>query len=574
MTSRKRKKKKYHKKTRKIRLISPTLFKKYNALSPFELKNNLIKMAEGKNPDQMLNAGRGNPNFFNSFARQVFAHLQILCVDLSKSFLHDLVVYPNKNNYDYEKELKKGCQKWPAKYRDFFLDYLLFLKQQAQINKKNKNSIYHDVVLSTLGCFYPSPPQIQPHLNLITEKFMHNLVLNRKEAAGANMKGLKMPSGDFEYFATEGCAMGILYVFNTLKANFLLKKGDHIAVITPIFSPYLEMPILKDPEGYGLKIIELKSDPDRDYALPDSEIEKLKNKKIKALFMVNPANPGAYSLTRSNIEKIGNLINTERQDLIVLSDNVYAPFAPKYYSFMMSCPRNTIEVYSLSKYFGTTGWRLGICMVAKDNNFTKMIQHLPKKETTALHERYKIVSIDPNKLTFMQRLVADSRQVAEAHVGGLSTPQQAIIGLFLFYDLHDRSHRYGLEIKAELKRRMHSLYSELKTEPDYTPLATDYYSLVYIPEVTENLYGEKARNYLMKKYEYLEFLFHLSKKYHIVLLPGAGFGADPWRIRVSLANLNNESYKKISQGLRKCIYDFVRPLVGLPTGRYRANAAP
>ena len=92
MTSRKRKKKKYHKKTRKIRLISPTLFKKYNALSPFELKNNLIKMAEGKNPDQMLNAGRGNPNFFNSFARQVFAHLQILCVDLSKSFLHDLVV--------------------------------------------------------------------------------------------------------------------------------------------------------------------------------------------------------------------------------------------------------------------------------------------------------------------------------------------------------------------------------------------------------------------------------------------------------------------------------------------------
>ena len=60
MTSRKRKKKKYHKKTRKIRLISPTLFKKYNALSPFELKNNLIKMAEGKNPDQMLNAGRGS----------------------------------------------------------------------------------------------------------------------------------------------------------------------------------------------------------------------------------------------------------------------------------------------------------------------------------------------------------------------------------------------------------------------------------------------------------------------------------------------------------------------------------
>ena len=74
--------------------------------------------------------------------------------------------------------------------------------------------------------------------------------------------------------------------------------------------------------------------------------------------MVNPHNPGAYSLSKANIMAIGDIVNKERQDLIVLSDNVYAPFANKYYSFMMSCPLNTIEVYSLSKYFGTTGWRL------------------------------------------------------------------------------------------------------------------------------------------------------------------------------------------------------------------------
>ena len=38
----------------------------------------------------------------------------------------------------------------------------------------------------------------------------------------------------------------------------------------------------------------------------------------------------------------------------------------------------------------------------------------------------------------MQRLVDDSRQVAEAHVGGLSTPQQAMIGMMMFYDLYDK----------------------------------------------------------------------------------------------------------------------------------------
>ena len=35
--------------------------KGYEALSPFELKNKLISMAEGNRERIMLNAGRGNP---------------------------------------------------------------------------------------------------------------------------------------------------------------------------------------------------------------------------------------------------------------------------------------------------------------------------------------------------------------------------------------------------------------------------------------------------------------------------------------------------------------------------------
>lgn len=36
--------------------------KKYEALSPFELKNKLIEMAQTHHERTMLNAGRGNPN--------------------------------------------------------------------------------------------------------------------------------------------------------------------------------------------------------------------------------------------------------------------------------------------------------------------------------------------------------------------------------------------------------------------------------------------------------------------------------------------------------------------------------
>jgi aspartate 4-decarboxylase len=537
--------------TNSIQRIKPELFKKLNDLSPFELKNRLIKLAEGKKPSQMLNAGRGNPNFFNSFARKVFASLQNTCVEASTHFEKDLVLYPSVNDHNYEKVFNSAIKKWPQEQRDFFHNYIRFLKNAARNTNQSPNAILHDLFLSTLGTFYPSPPQIQPHLNLVARDFMYELVLNRNAATSATMK-----RDDFEYFATEGAAAGILYVFNSLKANRLLKKGDHIALITPIFSPYLEMPVLKDPDGYGLKLIELKADPNKDYELPDSEIAKLKDKRIKALFMVNPHNPGAYSLSKANIMAIGNIVNKERQDLIVLSDNVYAPFAPKYYSFMMSCPRNTIEVFSLSKYFGTTGWRLGICMIAKENRITKMIQNLPPKDQNALALRYDTVSIDPKKLTFMERLVNDSRQVAMGHVAGLSTPQQALIGLFFYYQLSDRTHQYQDEIRNELKRRITTMYTELKTDPDITPEATNYYSMLNIPQIAENLYGKKAREHIVSNYEYLEFLFHLARVYHVVLLPGSGFGSAPWYIRVSLANLTNEDYQTIGVALRNCIADF------------------
>ena len=45
---------------------------KYEELSPFELKNTLIRFAKMKNPLKMLNAGRGNPNFFNGDSISIF----------------------------------------------------------------------------------------------------------------------------------------------------------------------------------------------------------------------------------------------------------------------------------------------------------------------------------------------------------------------------------------------------------------------------------------------------------------------------------------------------------------------
>jgi len=51
--------------------------KRYEALSPFELKNKLITMAETPHERMMLplNAGRGNPNWITMRPRQGFFQL-------------------------------------------------------------------------------------------------------------------------------------------------------------------------------------------------------------------------------------------------------------------------------------------------------------------------------------------------------------------------------------------------------------------------------------------------------------------------------------------------------------------
>ena len=534
-----------------VKRIPKALFKKLDELSPFELNYKLIKMA-GPNA---LNAGRGNPNFFNSFGRLVFGDLQQTSIQLSTPKATDIELFPLENSMNFIKVLAKKAKKWPAKRGRFFLEYMKYLIKCAKEDKVDPQAIIYDVVKSSLGCYYPVPPQIQPHLALVAERFLYDLVM---AAADGSERGAKMKPNDFGCFATEGAAAGILYVFNTLKENYLLLPKDKIALITPIFSPYLEMPRLSD---YDLEIVELKCNPDDNFSLPDSEIDKLKDKRIKALFMVNPANPAAFSLSKENIDRIGNIVDNERQDLIVLSDNVYAPFADQYNSFMISCPLNTIEVYSLSKYFGTTGWRLGLTMLAKNNRIDKLLKNLPQKYKKALHKRYETATLDPEKLTFMDRLVFDSRQVAEAHVGGLSTPQQVLMGILLYYDIHDRANGepYRNKLKSILKNRITSFYDELKTPITIVPTQTDYYSLVDIPAVTKNAYGEKAAAYLVKEYEYLEFLFHLVSKYHTILLPGSGFGSTPWRLRISLANLTDDKYPIIGRNILKCIGDLVAP---------------
>jgi aspartate 4-decarboxylase len=56
--------------------------------------------------------------------------------------------------------------------------------------------------------------------------------------------------------------------------------------------------------------------------------------------------------------------------------------------------------------------------------------------------------------------------------------------------------------------------------------------------------------YLKKNVHPLDLAFRLAEDYGIVLLNGGGFEAPDWSLRVSLANLPDETYEEIGRGVR------------------------
>ncbi|MCK4608565.1 MAG: bifunctional aspartate transaminase/aspartate 4-decarboxylase, partial [Gammaproteobacteria bacterium] len=402
--------------------------------------------------------------------------------------------------------------------------------------KFNPDDFLLEMVDGILGDNYPVPDRMLT----LTEKIVHKY-LEQELFAG------KVPTGNFELFATEGGTAAMDYIFTSLMENKLLHKGDKIALGTPIFTPYLEIPHLND---YEFVELEIKQDENLAWQYPDTELAKLADPEIKAFFLVNPSNPTSVSMAPESLAKIAELVKTKRPDLIILTDDVYATFVNDFKSLAAIAPHNTILVYSFSKYFGATGWRLGVIGIHKDNIFDKMIAELPSKDRNELEERYSTVILEPKEMRFIDRMVADSRSVALHHTAGLSTPQQVMMAIFSLFCLIDKKQEYKQVAQYIVKRRIKTLYKYLGVEYVENPYDTHYYSTIDIPAIAGQRYGQEFADYLLNTHEPIDFVVKLAEKSSIVLMDGGGFAAPNMSVRVSLANLPDRAYEEIGKDIK------------------------
>ncbi|WP_147820929.1 bifunctional aspartate transaminase/aspartate 4-decarboxylase [Salidesulfovibrio onnuriiensis] len=512
--------------------------------SPFEIKNLLIDLAKkdcgaGCN---FINAGRGNPNFLNTTARKAFGLFTIFAAEAAEKGSQ----YPDIGYRRSKAGLGAELDAFLKKHKD--ADGAQFLGQAMQYAEKNMSmdadEVVYELVDAIQGDFYPDPPRILP----VTEK-ISNAYLNKIVFSG------KPHPGQFSLFATEGATGAMIYLFNSLKENFVLKPGDKVAIVTPIFSPYLELPVLKD---YGLVPVLLEYDRGKPWKPGNDELKRIADKGVKALYMVNPTNPTSMSMDAETVKNIAATVRKDNPDMVVISDTVYASFVEEFNTLCSIIPENCLGVYSYSKYFGVTGWRLGVVMINKDCVVDKIIAGLSKTEKKALADRYKITSTKPDTLTFRERLEMDSRQVALAHTGGLSCPQQAAMCFFSLFELLDPKYIYKGHIRAILKERWDALFNGLGIAvPDGKDL-TRYYALFDVLDLAKHYYGQQFADSLPKNHHYLEFTFDLARRQHVVCLPGAGFAGPNWSSRVALANIGTQDCTDIAAAMKavlKYYYD-------------------
>jgi aspartate 4-decarboxylase len=179
-----------------------------------------------------------------------------------------------------------------------------------------------------------------------------------------------------------------------------------------------------------------------------------------------------------------------------------------------------------------------------------MIAKLPDADLKALDKRYGTLVLEPRKIKFIDRIVADSRDVALNHTAGLALPQQVMMSLFSLAEMMDGAKLYQKACLEIVHRRAKAMIEGLGIEVTPNSLYNAYYGLIDFEFFARKNIGEEAVEYLKKNVHPLDLAFRLAEDHGIVLLNGGGFEAPDWSLRVSLANLPDEAYEEIGRGVR------------------------
>jgi len=142
----------------------------------------------------------------------------------------------------------------------------------------------------------------------------------------------------------------------------LVHAGDEVVYFEPAYDSYRPSVLLNK----GVPIPVQLSFPD--FSIPWEEVEKKISGKTKMIIINTPHNPSGAILSKSDIERLVELI--KNKDIFVLSDEVYEHIIfdeEKHHSVLSNeaLREKSIAVFSFGKTFHATGWKMGYSVASK-----------------------------------------------------------------------------------------------------------------------------------------------------------------------------------------------------------------
>lgn len=183
----------------------------------------------------------------------------------------------------------------------------------------------------------------------------------------------------------------------------------------------------------------------------------------------------------------------------------------------------------------------------EDNVFEKLIAALPEETQQALDKRYAALTLTPRGPSFIDRIVADSRDVALNHTAGLSLPQQVMMTLFSLSELMDARKDYQKGCIGMVKQRVRATIEGLGIEVGPDELYDYFYGLIDFDFWMRKYVGDEVVDWVKQNVHPLDPVFRLAEDHGIVLLNGSGLDAPSWSVRVSFAK---HVYDDIGRALR------------------------
>jgi len=191
---------------------------------------------------------------------------------------------------------------------------------------------------------------------------------------------------DSEVFVSSGAMHAI---FNSVLQ--IVDPGDEVIVIDPGFDYYSQIRL------FGGTPITVGAYEQNGYKVDPADIRNAVSNKTKLLILNSPANPTGALLDRQTIYEIAEI--AKENDFFVLSDEPYEDiiFNGEHMSIgsIDGMKDRTISVFSLSKSYAMTGWRVGYVTANKAfiDEMEKLMEHM-LSGVAAVSQRAALAAIE------------------------------------------------------------------------------------------------------------------------------------------------------------------------------------